>query len=192
MSGINIHTSCGEDEHLLRNMASSRAHRKLDSWCPRPPQRTQCFPGQSTPEPQYKYRILSPPPIFVPRPGSTRGATPRNQKPKLMKHIATTSSTVRRKTRWSLPVEWVPNCAATSGLLGSGERAATVDVMWSALALLWHAMALSAIPVAFNSSSELPSYSHIVRGRWGGFPKTVRLKESFPFVDLTNPKASRF
>lgn len=41
--------------YLWRNMASSSAHLRLDSWCPRPSQESQCFPGQSIRFPQYKY-----------------------------------------------------------------------------------------------------------------------------------------
>ena len=44
--------------YLPRKRASSRAQRRLDSWCPRPAQDPQCLPGQSTRPPQYKY--LSP------------------------------------------------------------------------------------------------------------------------------------
>lgn len=44
--------------HLLRKRASSRAHRRLDSWWPSPPHCRQCFPGQSIPGPQYKYFFL--------------------------------------------------------------------------------------------------------------------------------------
>ena len=40
--------------YLWRNMASSRAHLKLDSWWPKPSQDSQCFPGQSIRFPQYK------------------------------------------------------------------------------------------------------------------------------------------
>lgn len=41
--------------YLLRNMASSRAHLRLDSWWPKPAQLSQFLPGQSILFPQYKY-----------------------------------------------------------------------------------------------------------------------------------------
>ena len=51
----NPRTKTLKSTHLLRNMASSRAHLRLDSWWPRPSQESQCFPGQSILSPQYKY-----------------------------------------------------------------------------------------------------------------------------------------
>lgn len=41
--------------YLPKNMASSSAHRRLDSWWPRPAHLSQFLPGQSILLPQYKY-----------------------------------------------------------------------------------------------------------------------------------------
>lgn len=50
-----MHIREGITKTLFRYRASSIAHLRLDSWCPRPSQESQCFPGQSILFPQYKY-----------------------------------------------------------------------------------------------------------------------------------------
>ena len=96
--------------NLLRKRASSRAHRRLDSWWPSPPHWRQCFPGQSIPGPQYKYLFLpsssSPISEFPCRPEMTpHRCNPRHQNPKLIKSMPTNRST-KNDFEADLQAEW--------------------------------------------------------------------------------------
>lgn len=141
--------------NLLRKRASSRAHRRLDSWWPSPPHWRQCFPGQSIPGPQYKYLFLpssSPMSKFPCRPEMTpHRCNPRNQNPKLIKSMPTNRST-KTDFEADLQAEW-------------GFKA------------LWHAIAMGAAmwPVllpktqlffsVFFLSSALRGYVHMILQR---------------------------
>ena len=134
---------CGLIANLLRKRASSRAHRRLDSWWPSPPHWRQCFPGQSIREPQYKYLFRpwsSPISKFPCRPEMTpHRCNRRNQNPKLIKSMPTNRST-------------------------KNDFEADLQADWDFMAL-WHAIAMGQQLLFFFFFSALRGYVHMVLQR---------------------------